>query len=220
VVFGRSLLVRALVVGLLALGVRLWCIGLYHVTSESMEPALMTGDWLVVNKAGTSWNRLSAWTLGRRQSVMPGEIVAATVADPETSAPTVVVKRIVAVGGDTVMMRGGQLFVNGRRRDEASSVHWRHATDEASASYAWQLEFGLIGAAGEVAPRIPTSRVWGPILVPHSMVMLLGDNRASSVDGRVWGFTPEDALVGRVARVLSIRRGSHAVPRISLRDPA
>jgi signal peptidase I len=133
---------------------------------------------------------------------MPGEIVAATVADPETSAPTVVVKRIVAVGGDTVMMRGGQLFVNGR------------------ASYAWQLEFGLIGAAGEVAPRIPTSRVWGPILVPHSMVMLLGDNRASSVDGRVWGFTPEDALVGRVARVLSIRRGSHAVPRISLRDPA
>lgn len=78
-------------------------------------------------------------------------------------------KRVVAVGGQQVAIRDAVLHVDGRRVDE---------------------------------PGVDLSRVdglwFGPVQVPPGTVFVLGDARAGSIDSRVFGAVPLDAVRGRV----------------------
>ena len=85
---------------------------------------------------------------------------------------TRLLKRVVAVGGDRVRLAGGRLEVNGVLQDEPA------------------LNLGYGGG-----PDITDT------LMPAGQVLVLGDSRGNSRDGRFFGFLPADALYARALRI-------------------
>jgi signal peptidase I len=122
---------------------------------HSMEPTLHDGDALVIDRV----------TYRFRDPAI-GDIVMAVTPDTRES----VVKRVVAVGGDSIGIEDGVLIRNGRPVDEP---------------YADQTQMG--------------GYYWGPVDVPDGHVFLLGDNRLESVDSRRYGTVPVDDVEGRYA---------------------
>ncbi len=125
-----------------------------RVHSDSMTPTLPDGAILLIDKASF---------LGREPQ--RGELV--VTADPRSGES--IVKRVVAIGGDSVGIDDGSLVVNGARVIEDYVDN-----DEMDGFY------------------------FGPDLVPADHVFLLGDNRADSVDSRAFGPVDVDDVEGRV----------------------
>ena len=120
---------------------------------DSMAPTLRDGDALVIQK-------VSYWFA----DPTVGEIV--VVSAPDTGES--VVKRVVAVGGDSIGIEDGVLVRNGEPVDEPYANH-----DQMSGYF------------------------WGPVEVPAGHVFLLGDNRLESHDSRNYGPVPVDAVEGK-----------------------
>ena len=110
---------------------------------------------------------------------VPGEIVVFDSPDDGVR----LIKRVVAVGGDEVEIRDGRLWRNGRPA----------AAD------------GRIEVFGERSAPLNLSRGGGPDLgplrVPEGHVLVVGDFRGNSRDGRMFGTLPESELYGRGLRV-------------------
>lgn len=47
--------------------------------------------------------------------------------------------------------------------------------------------------------KAPPNYTWGPSVVPDDQYLVLGDNRNGSLDGHVWGFLPEETIIGKAA---------------------
>src|SRR6185437_5495846 len=118
--------IRAFILGVLPslaifLGTRELLAEAFRIPSGSMEPTLLVGDWLFVNKLRFGphipfTNRsLPGYAAPQRGDVAvfisPPQDVTIRIS-PDQITPTLV-KRIVGVGGDTLLMRHGQLMVNG-----------------------------------------------------------------------------------------------------------
>jgi signal peptidase I len=173
----------------------------YDVPSGSMQPTILVGDRIVVNKLAyglkVPFTRIQAAVWAEPQR---GDIV--TFPSPVDGRR--MVKRVVAVGGDEVAMRAGVLLLDGTpvaytRGDPPA--HPLRPQDRPP--YRWLEEHLPDGAPHPVmaSDARPLLRDWGPIRVPAGHVLLLGDNRDNSADGRVFGFVPCARLEGRVEAV-------------------
>lgn len=183
--------------------IRTFLIEAYRIPSGSMIPTLLVGDWLFVNKLaygphvpGTDIN-LPGYTEPKRGDVVvfrsPPQIDV-----PEDPTPTLV-KRLVAVGGDTVYMRKGMLYLNGEPQPQPPA-HQDNPTGDGSFSvslFNWQHQFAINGSRFGEPPALPTLDEWGPLVVPPNHLFMLGDNRYDSKDGRYWGFVPRENVRGR-----------------------
>lgn len=127
----------------------------FYIPSESMEPTLRKNDRLLVNKLSRDPGRGDIVVFERP----PNEAA--------TSFNKDLVKRVVAVAGDTVEGRDGAVVVNGRKVDEPY-----------------------------LAPGTTTS-AFPPTAVPAGHVWVMGDNRGNSQDSRVFGPVDKDLVVGR-----------------------
>jgi len=188
--------------------VRAFLVEAFRIPSGSMVPTLLVGDWLFVNKLVygphvpfTDAN-LPGYADPRRGEVVVFESPyqadeAAVGADPQ---PTLV-KRLVGVGGDTIYMRAGQLFINGIAQRQgyaaASPSPQGSAPDEVSPLFDWQRTHALASTRFGPAPAQPTHDDWGPLLIPPQHYMMLGDNRYNSKDSRYWGLVPRGNIRGR-----------------------
>lgn len=151
----------------------------FRIPSASMRPTLREGDYLFARKPG-------AQDAGRGALV-----IFASPLDPDVA----VVKRVVAVAGDTVAMAAGRLAVNGVELTEPYVVPPEPGVDpEDPQMRAWQRRYL---AAGDPAAYRPTLRTWGPLVVPPDSVFVLGDNRDHSYDSRYWGWLGRDRIEGR-----------------------
>jgi signal peptidase I len=190
--------------------VRIFLIAAYHIPSESMEPTLLVGDFLFVDEVSYGAHipftnlHVPGFTSPKRGSVVVYESPAQhcipnTHCDfiPEDSTPTVV-KRAVAVAGDTVYMRKGLLYVNGiAQRQGFGTGADPLAQDDSSPYFGWQHRFEVKGSRFGPPPATPTHDNWGPLLVPPKHLLTLGDNRYQSIDGRYYGFAPLANVRGR-----------------------
>src|ERR1051326_5364922 len=121
VVRTRTVLMSVLPAVAVFLGTRQLLAEAYRIPSGSMEPTLLVGDWLFVNKLrlGPHVPFTSYWLPGDA-SPTRGDVVVFTPPPqdasiritPDEITPTLV-KRIVGIAGDTLLMRHGQLMVNG-----------------------------------------------------------------------------------------------------------
>ncbi len=141
----------------LALLMRTFLIAAFFIPSESMEPVLAIGDRLLVSKL--------SYRIGDPD---PGDVV--VFRTPESMQPSEtaeLIKRVVAVGGQTVEAENGRLVVD-----------------------------GLPVTEDYLPPNVYT-RDFGPLQVPAGYVFVMGDNRGSSQDSRVFGPVAEGEIVGR-----------------------
>ena len=186
----RALIREALVLGLLTLGIfaaRSSLADHYHVPSGSMEPTLLPGDRVVVDKRAYGLRiPFTRTDLFAGDAVRRGDVV---VFDSPRDGKRLI-KRIVAVGGDHVVIRDGRLAVNGR---------WlaAPAADDTEIIGGKTVRLNLADGGG---PPLRST-------VAPGMVLAIGDHRGDSVDGRVFGAVAEDEIYGRAVAVY-YRRGS------------
>jgi len=128
----------------------------FFIPSGSMEPTLAIDDRVLVNKLSY-----------RLHEVHRGDIVVFERSADEPGAIRDLIKRVVAVGGDTVESKGDVLYVN----DQPVNEPYRKSSD-------------LGGAVTRIT------------IAPNE-VFVMGDNRTSSGDSRVFGPISEDRIVGR-----------------------
>ncbi len=143
---GRLLKLIAIALAVV-LPIRAWVAEPVYVASPSMEPALKTGTLLILDKL----------TL-RIRAPQRGDILSFRSPIGEKHD---LLKRVVALPGETVEMKGKVVFINGKELDEPYVVHSR---------------------AGE---RLEGDN-FGPLLVPPGGYFVLGDNRDESNDSSVW----------------------------------
>lgn len=203
---GRAVIRELLPVIALFLVARVALAEAYRIPSESMEPTLRPGDWLFVNKLRlgphipfTSLS-LPGYATPRRGDVVvfisPPQDTAIRISPTEVT-PTLV-KRIVGISGDTLLMRHGQLLVNG---SVAHPRNTEYALPDSLAGqpqslFEWQHRIEIQGSRFGPPVATPSLHEWGPILVPTGMFFMMGDNRDNSVDSRYYGPVPRGNLRG------------------------
>jgi len=158
---------------LLALVIRTFVMQTFEIPSGSMENTLEVGDYLIANKF--LYGLRLPWS-GER--VLPvrapkrGDVVIFKF--PEDRSQDFI-KRLIGVPGDEVMVRGKQVFVNGKAFTDPHEVHKDPAVLPATAG-----------------PRDN----FGPVRVPEGSYFMMGDNRDNSYDSRFWGFVKLEDIVG------------------------
>ena len=195
----RHLLKELLIALAIFFTIKIFLLEAFRIPSSSMEPTLLVGDFLFVNKLVygphlpfTNIN-LPGYADPRRT-----EIAVYRSPDVRDGNPTVV-KRILGLPRDTLHMRGGVLYVNGTPDTGAyvNSTPGRPGGDEAHPDFVWQKRFEVRGSRFGQPPAVATHDDWGPIVVPDDHFFSLGDNRYNSKDARYYGFVPYDNLRGR-----------------------
>jgi signal peptidase I len=153
----------------------------YVVPSGSMQHTLEIGDRVAVDMRAYGLRmpitHTVLWATGTPQR---GEVA---VFDSPLDG-TRLIKRVAAVAGDQVKLHDGRLWINGRVLSESAA-----ALEQFSAR---QVRLDLDQGGG---PDIDA------LVVPAGQVLMLGDHRGDSADGRYFGLVPAQSLYGRAVAV-------------------
>jgi signal peptidase I len=174
-----------------------------YVPSGSMNPTIVEGDRILVNKAAYGW-RIPFTTTRVTHGEDPQRGDIAIFPSPEDGM--VLVKRVIGLPGDRVEMRDERLYINGAPADYepappmAADAQLPSATSALAHEY---LEEDLDGRGHAIMllPQRRADRSFGPVTVPQGQYLMLGDSRDNSKDSRYIGFVPRDSIVGRAFRV-------------------
>ncbi len=184
------------------------------VPSQSMEPTILVGDRIFVNKLAYDLKvPFTTWRLARWGDPQPGDIVIFFA--PQSGKR--MVKRVVGGPGDVILLRDNQLYVNGTLLQyqpyTPANFDPRDLSDPAPFIFAME-KLGLTDHAVMAQPGRVAQRTFGPITIPPDQYFMMGDNRDNSGDSRVFGFVPRDQIVGKaVALAFSLDQHQSYAPR-------
>jgi signal peptidase I len=169
----------------LALFIRTFVVQAFKIPTGSMEPNLLIGDHLLVNKFmfGPSLSSVERTLLPMKDIVRRDVIVFKYPEEPERDF----IKRIIGLPGDQVEVRHKRVFVNGQRLEEPYVYYM-----EEPPPLPHEMSSGDLQAPGG-DPR----ESYGPVTVPPNYYFVMGDNRDNSQDSRYWGFLPRDYIKGK-----------------------
>ena len=153
--------------------IRAFVIEPFSIPTESMCDTLQVGDSVMAEKI----------TLELGGSVSAGDVI--VFENPEKdSGKDVLCKRVIARGGQTIDMRDGSLYIDGKK-----------VTEDYAKGESWPLYLG------------EGKRLSYPYKVPEGKIWVMGDNRENSADSRYFGAVPEDSVIGIcVTRYLPLNR--------------
>ena len=171
------------------------------VPSGSMRPTILEGDVVWVNRLAYDLKiPLTNIVIAKLGEPQRGDIV--TFASPKDG--TRLIKRIVAVPGDTVELRDEVLFINGRPAQYTNLAPAKEAIGYGLVVDAIQATESVAGSRRTVQTLagVRAKRSFGVLAVPAGQFFMLGDNRDNSEDSRFIGVVPRELLIGRAERVL------------------
>ncbi len=186
------------------------------VPSGSMNPTILEGDRLLVDKHVYGLRiPFSLTHLTEGQDPQRGDIVVFDSPRDGTS----LVKRLIAVPGDRIELSGERLSVNGVTANYAPGDpnELRGLLTATQSQDPIVLRESGVGPTHSilVLPRRPAPGVSGSTTVPSGMYFVLGDNRDNSADSRYIGFVPRRNFVGRASRVvISVDPERDFLPRL------
>ena len=188
----------------------------FRIPSASMEPTLLVGDFLLVDKQLPPGSPLLPPAELHRGDI----VVFHDPIDPTRH----LIKRIIALPGDRIHLRAGQVIVNGHSLAEPYAVHRptppdfyrdnfpNSLTPDPDVDAHWWIRFHKLLNQGDLP-------------IPPDTFFVLGDNRNDSLDSRYWGLVPRAAIVGKPFLIyLSLRLPdndpqSESSPGIEARHP-
>ena len=210
----------------------------FYIPSESMVPRLINGDYLLLAKWPYGYSQRS---LPFGVPLLPEKRIIAS--NPERGDVVVFkapahgdqdwIKRVIGLPGDTVQMKGGQLWLNNQAVPKVRIADFEVAVSPNTRCYSSQ--FMAKNAEGADVCRYPrfTETLPGgtsyevldlgahpkddtdPFIVPEGHVFLMGDNRDNSQDSRYpaepgggIGIVPVDNLLGRATVMMWSTDGS------------
>lgn len=145
---------------LLAQAVRTWVVQPYVVPTGSMLPTIQLHDQVLANKFTYLFH-----------SPQVGQIVVFDNPMDDPAAP-ILIKRVIATGGQTVDLRNGKVVVDGKTLTEPYTY-------------------------GQPSDPLDGSQVTFPLTVPRGDVWVMGDNRTQSEDSRWFGPIPVSSVHGQ-----------------------
>ena len=169
-----------------------------YVPSGSMNPTIVEGDRILVDKNAYGW-RIPFTTVLLAHGNDPGRGDIVIFDSPEDGMT--LVKRVIGLPGDTVEMRDEHVLINGialeyGSEEVSADSDLPRATREQQHHYLAE-KLGNDAHAIMLLPNHPAARSFGPIVVPQNQYLVLGDNRDNSKDSRYIGFVARASIVGR-----------------------
>lgn len=172
----------------LALFVRTWVFQAFKIPTGSMEPNLLVGDHLIVNKMifAPAVTGLERALLPHREIRRGDIMVFKYPEEPERDF----IKRVIGLPGDRLELRRKTIYINGEPLVEP----YAHLAEPAAES-------------GGVTNDL--REYYGPVTVPDRQYFMMGDNRDNSQDSRYWGFLPAHYVKGKALFIyFSFEEGS------------
>jgi signal peptidase I len=184
--YGEALFIALI----LALFIRAFLAQAFSIPSGSMQPTLLVGDYLLVNKfiygiRNPFTNRVMI-PLGQPHR---GDVVVFIFPQDQSKD---YIKRVIGLPGDKVQVINKKVFINGK------------LLETPQARYTDNL---LIPPPSR--PTESSRDNFGPVVVPPASYFVMGDNRDHSYDSRFWGFVPMDALKGKALIIYFSWGGNH-----------
>ncbi len=224
---------------IVALTLKMFVVDAFRIHSASMENTLLVGDYLLVNKLayGLKTPRylplmaktIPTITVPAFGSVKRGDVVVfeypVEQLAVDSERPVYFIKRCIGVPGDTIAIRSGELYVNGREVLRPSHGRIISVTSQGGeGDYGptivprkgetiglkperiaeWRSFIEREGHRVEISPSgdvMIDNKATSSYVVERNYYFVLGDNRDNSLDSRSWGFLPEDSIVGEALLV-------------------
>ena len=172
---------------ILALIIRAFLVQAFSIPSGSMQPTLLIGDYLLVNKFSYGIrNPFTNKVLVPLGQPRRGDVVVFIFPQDPTKD---YIKRVIGLPGDKVQLVNKKVYINGELIETPQAVY-------------------------DDSDRIPGNQVardnFGPAVVPPNSYFVMGDNRDHSYDSRFWGFVSMDALRGKALIIYFSWAGDHS----------
>jgi len=170
---------------ILALYVRAFIFQAFKIPTGSMEPNLLIGDHLLVDKLvfSPSLGRVEDLLFAKRPISRGDVLVFKFPEDPTRDF----IKRVIGLPGETFEIQDKQVLINGNALVE-SYAHFLEPPLKRT-----DPDYGLVGE--DIRDN------FGPQKIPAGQLMMMGDNRDNSRDSRFWGTLPLSQVKGRAVVV-------------------
>lgn len=185
----------------------------FKIPSGSMEPTLIAGDFILVNKFayGVRLPVVNKKVIEVDQPKRGDVMVFRYPEDPSTDY----IKRVIGVPGDKIVYKNKRLTVNGQKVAYQNLPDYLDEAEDSTLAYRKQFSENLVGVQHRILNfEDSPDYVRGPHDFPHSELctydtegfacsvpaghyFMMGDNRDNSRDSRYWGFVPDENIVGK-----------------------
>ncbi|MBN2126503.1 MAG: signal peptidase I [Deltaproteobacteria bacterium] len=159
---------------LLALFIRTFVVQAFKIPSGSMEPTLLIGDHILVNKfiygIKIPFVHKTLVPIGEPER---GDVIVFIY--PEDKSKDFI-KRVIGLPGERIEIIGKKIYINSEPCEDSYGYY----------------------RSSEQGTRKPEGMYrFGPVAIPENQFFVMGDNRDHSYDSRFWGFVPSESIKGK-----------------------